>query len=42
MCFSEGWKEKLGHDHAQMVEEFMGKEGNQGLCLVSLPGRYSK
>ena len=25
MCFSEGWKERLGHDHAQMVKELMGR-----------------
>lgn len=41
MCCSERWKEKLGHDHAQMVKELMGSGGNQGLYLVSLPGRDS-
>ena len=29
MCFSEGWKERLGHDHAQIVKELMGRGGKQ-------------
>lgn len=40
--FSEGWKERLGHDHAQMVKELMRRGRNQGLYLVSLPSRDSK
>lgn len=40
--FLRDWKERLGHDHAQMVKELMRKERNQGLYLVSLPSRDSK
>lgn len=29
MCVSEGWKDRLGHDYAQMVKELMGRGGNQ-------------
>lgn len=40
--FLRGWKESLGHDHAQMVKELKRRGRNQGLYLVSLPSRDSK